>query len=117
MWWFGVVEVVIVMVDIADDICDTVVAECDVGCDKARGERVSMGEMIGMVSESRWDGVGVGIRGMIVFFGHSFLNARQKLSHVPFSVGGRALHQSLAYEWFFRLSSGVVRKLRASARR
>jgi hypothetical protein len=62
------VEVVVVAVDVADDGCDTVVDGCDVGCDLATEGGVSMEEMGGMGSESRWDGVGVGTA---AFFGTS----------------------------------------------
>ena len=106
-WVVEVEEVVVVAVDVADDSCGTAVDECDVNCDIVTGEGSSVVEMVGMVSGSRWDGVAVGIRTVIVFFGHSLSNAMQRCSQVSFCVTGRTLHHRCASERVFRCSSNA----------
>jgi hypothetical protein len=91
-------EVVVVAVDVADDGCDAAIDACDAGCDDTTGGEVSVEETVGLGSEMHWSEVGVGILGVVTFFGHFFSNTSESFSHVSLSPLGKAFHQRCASE-------------------
>jgi hypothetical protein len=83
--------VVVVMVDVAVDECDTI-------CDVVTKGGVPVGETVTLGSGMSSSELGVGILRVIAFVSHSFLNATQRCSQVSSCVIGRALHHRSASE-------------------
>jgi hypothetical protein len=101
----GVGRMVVVVADIVVDGCDVAVDTCDIGCDEGVGGEVSVGKTEGMDLGVDWNEVGVGILGVVAFFGQFASKASEKIPQDSFFSSGRVLHHRSASEQDFRCSS------------